>query len=289
VRYAVSQWLARRNEPVAVRGAAHVTAVSPAYPEQLRARYPDLPPDRFTVLPFASSEADFENVRSWAVRQPVFDPADGYRHWVYLGRVVPGMHAALRALFTVLARLRETDPAVGRLRLHFVGTNYAPAALAQEAVLPLAAECGVGDLVRERTERLPYLQGIALLQAADTVLIVGSDDPGYSASKIYPCIAAGRPILAVLHAASPAGAIITECRAGAVVGFDPSEAGDALARRLAPVVQQSLERPAGTRPPTDWRAFEPHTARAMTARLAAVFDAASAVRALRPSSVANVR
>ena len=35
--------------------------------------------------------------------------------------------------------------------------------------MPLAEECGVADLVRERPARLPYLQGIALLQAADAI------------------------------------------------------------------------------------------------------------------------
>jgi hypothetical protein len=255
-----------------------VIAVSPAYPKALRDRYPDVPADRFTVLPFAASPEDFDTVRARGIRQPVFDPADGLRHWVYLGRGGADMAKALRGLFLALRGLRDAVPEVGRLRLHFVGTSYAPAGLAEETVAPVARDSGVGDLVLERTGRLPYLQGLALLQAADTVLVVGSDDPGYSASKVYPCVASGRPVLAVLHRASAAGAVITDCRAGDVVGFDTADTDDALASQLAPVLRTHLERPAGARPETDWKAFEPYTAREMTRRLCAVFDHVAGAR-----------
>jgi Glycosyltransferase Family 4 len=279
LRYGLSQRAARRAEPDVVRQAGHVIAVSPAYPKALVARYPDVPAGRFTVLPFAANPRDFDVVRERGIRQPVFDPADGLRHWVYLGRGGADMAKALRGLFLALRDLRDSVPAVGRLRLHFVGTSYAPGALAEETVAPVARACGVGDLVQEQTGRLPYLQGLALLRAADTILVTGSDDPGYSASKVYPCVAAGRPVLAVLHRDSAAGAVVTECKAGEVVGFDAADTDEALADRLAPVLREHLRRPSGERPATDWRAFEPYTAREMTRRLCAVFDRTAGARA----------
>jgi hypothetical protein len=231
-----------------------------------------VPADRFSILPFAASPRDFDLVRELGIRQLVFDPADGVRHWVYLGRGGPDMARALRGLFLALRAMRESAPEAGRLRLHFVGTSYAPGALADETVAPVARACGVGDSVVEQTARVPYLQGLALLQAADAILIVGSDDPGYSASKVYPCVSAGRPILAVLHAESPAGRVITDCRAGEVVGFRATDSDEDLASRLRPAVRRLLDRPAGDQPDTDWKAFEPFTAREMTRRLCEVFD-----------------
>jgi hypothetical protein len=273
VRYGLSRRKARRAEPVVVRGAAHVIAVSPAYPEALTARYPDVAADRFTTVPFAAAARDFETVRAGGIGHGVFDPADGLRHWVYLGRGGADMARGLRGLFLAVRQLREADPgAVNRVRMHFIGTSYAPPELARNTVVPVAEACGVADLVSEQTTRLPYLRGLALLQAADTILVVGSDDPGYSASKVYPCIAAGRPVLAVLHEASPAGRVVTACRAGCVVGFTETDTDEALAARIAPALDERLRSPADHRPDTDWAAFEPYTARGMTARLCAVFD-----------------
>src|SRR5262249_55587598 len=154
---------------------------------------------------------------------------DGLIHWSYLGRGGADMAKGLRGLFLALRDLRATHPAVNRLRLHFVGTSYAPAGRAVPTVEPVARECGVGDLVCEQTQRIPYLEGLALLQASDAVLVVGSDDPSYSPSKVYPCILARRPVLAVLHENSLAGPVLRDCRAGEAVGFASAEAPEELA------------------------------------------------------------
>lgn len=274
LRYALAQRSARRHEPRVVRGAAHVIAVSPAYPADLRVRYPDVPADRYTVLPFAGAEADFAAAEKLGIRQIVFDPADGLRHWVYLGRGGGDIAVALRGMFGALAAFRKTDARVNDLRLHFVGTSYAPVGRAVPTVAPVAAVCGVGDLVEERTGRIPYLEGISLLKAADAVMVVGSDDPGYSASKIYPCVLARRPVLAVLHAASTAGDVLRNCRVGEVVGFETGVAAAELVAEVLPALRRMLDRPRGAAPDTDWAAFEPYTAREMTRRQCGVFDGA---------------
>jgi hypothetical protein len=279
-RYAFAQWKARQSEPRVMREAAHIVTVSPTYVDALRGRYPDIPVEKFTVLPFAASEADFEVVARERIGQGVFDPSDGLRHWVYLGRGGADMALALRGLFAALAELRRTNPAVSKLRLHFVGTSYAAKGRAQETIRPLAVEMGVGDLVSEQTDRLAFLSGVALLRAADAIMIVGSDDPGYSASKVYPCIMARRPLLAVLHVDSPAAAIVAKCRAGEVVGFASGEATQSLAGRLQPCLSKLLATPPDAVPETDWAAFAPYTAREMTRTQCAVFDAAVAARSL---------
>jgi len=274
-KYRLSQWLARRSEPAAVRAAAHVISVSPSYPQTLLARYPGLRAERFTVLPFGAPEADAEFVRRQGVKQTVFDPADGLRHWVYLGRGGADMAPALRGLFLALRSLRQERPEVNRLRLHFVGTSYATGPRAQKTVEPVARECGVADLVSEQTGRIPYLEGLALLHASDALLVVGSDDASYSASKVYPCILAGRPLLAVVHEGSVAGEVVCRCRAGDVVSFRTGQAPEELARAVAPALGQMLDRPRGQVPATDWEAFAAYSARAMTRQQCAVFDQAA--------------
>jgi len=284
VRYAFAQWQARRSEPSVIRQAGHVIAVSPAYVTALRERYPDVPAERFTVLPFAASDADFDTVATAGIRHQVFDRTEGLRHWVYLGRGGADMAQGLRGLFHALMELRRTDPAARAVRIHFVGTSYAAKGRAVQTIRPLAMEMGVGDVVSEQTDRVPYLTGLSLLRDADVILIAGSDDPSYSASKVYPCVLARRPVLAILHDQCPAAAILRNCRAGEVVPFVTNGSTESLAARLKPVMAGLLV----ARPPaplTDWQAYTPYTSREMARVQCEVFDKAAVKLATRGEAV----
>jgi Glycosyl transferase 4-like domain len=281
LKYAFAQWLARRGEPRAIRGAARVISVSPDYPTALRSRYPDLPAEHFVVLPFGASERDAEFVASLGIRHSVFDAGDGLVNWTYLGRGGADMALALRGLFRALQRVRATDSRANHLRLHFVGTSYARAGRGQPTVEPLARECGVADLVHEQTDRIPYLEGLALLRSSDAVLVIGSDDPGYSASKVYPCILAGRPLLALLHRDSLAGEVIRKCSAGTVVDFRSGAVPEEISQRTEAELRRLLDLPRGANAATSWTAFAPYTARETTRRLCEILDEA---KASKPSS-----
>ncbi|MFL5240826.1 MAG: glycosyltransferase [Gemmataceae bacterium] len=286
LKHGFAQWSARRAEPKALRAAAHIVTVSPAYPEMLRRHYPDLPESRFTVLPFGASERDRDLVKSRQFTHRIFDPADGRRHWTYLGRGGSDMVRSLRALFLALRQLRRDVPEVNRLRLHFVGTNYATGSNSQKTIEPIAQDMGLGDLVTEEPARIPYLQGLALLRSSDVSLIISSDDPGYSASKVYPCILAERPVLALVHKQSLAGHVIDQCRAGDVVGFSSEHTIEQIAERTVPILRRLLARPAAESPVIDWEAFCPYTAREMTRCQCAVFDEASQTESIsRPALV----
>ena len=271
-KHGFAQWQARCLEPCTMRRATHIISVSPAYPAMLQSRYPDLRSDRFSILPFGASELDMQTVSRESIRQSVFSPDDGFIHWTYLGRGGADMAKGLRGLFLALRSLRETHPRAERLKLHFVGTSYAPEGKAEKTVEPLARELGVADLVSEQTARIPYLQGLALLRDSAAVLVVGSDDPMYSASKVYPCILSQRPLFAVLHETSLAGEVIRRCQAGEVVGFRSAEGSEELAKRIYPVLSRLLDLPPGTASHLDWSAFAPYTAKEMTRQQCAVFS-----------------
>ena len=275
-KYQFNQWLARRLEPRAMHAVSEVIAVSPAYVETLLHRYPHLKPEQFTVLPFCAPEKDFEAMEAANVRQSVFDPADGRRHWVYVGRGGADMGPALRLLFTAVADARARDPqAWSELRMHFVGTSYAPEGRAEKTVEPLAQACGVADLVEERTARVPYFEALQLLRQCDGILVVGSDSPGYSASKLYPCMLARRPLLAILHEESPAVDILRRCHAGQVVTFRPLALADAADSIRTALVNLLAEATSGRVPSLDIGYFNAeHSARAGTARQCEIFDRA---------------
>ena len=271
LKYGAVQALARRLEPYVLRRAAHVISVSPAYPKALMGRYPWLAADRFTVLPFGAPQNDFETLRRAAESNPVFDPDDGLEHWAYVGRAGGDMAFALDALFGALAEARRADPArYARVRLHFVGTSYAEGGRAVPTVAPVAARHGVGDLVEERAHRVRYAEALRILLDADALVVPGSDDPAYTASKIYPYVLARRPLLALFSETSTVVDVVRQARAGTVVTF---RLGEPVANVQAALRDAWFSRPL---PPveTDWSAFEPYTAKSLAERQAEVFERA---------------
>jgi len=269
VKYAFAQRLARRGEPAVVRGAARIVVVAKGYVDQLAARYPDWDSTRATVLPFGAPERDFE----------LLEPAPGAGSaelWLYAGRGGADLHRAARGFFAAVRADRAAHPARWqKRRIVFLGTSYAPAPHAVPTLAPLAAGYGLADLVIEDPERAPYFSALALLRSAARLLLLGSDDADYTASKVYPYLLARRPLLAVLHERSDAAEFLRRVGGGTVLTFADATPPEVLAQRV--LATGWLQAENAIPPALDAAVFAGCTARAMTARLAGVLDAAAAV------------
>lgn len=277
--------LADLVEPGVVRRAAHLTAVSSGTLDIVRAMYPWLGVES-TEIPYGGDIGDFEYLRAHPRRQAIFDRRDGCLHVSYVGACIAAMSDTLRAAFDGLRSfVREAPEAARRIRLHFVGTTYAPGGADKSVVMPLAREAGVADLVDERQARVSYLDALQILLDSSGLLIVGSDAPHYTASKVFPCVLARKPLLAVFHEDSSVVRILRETNGGTVASFGAG--GPAAA---APIVQAWLGSiAAGAAPPaTRWDRFEQYTTRAMAGRLAAVFDRISRAAAVPADAHAAV-
>ncbi|RRJ96679.1 hypothetical protein Ga0100231_023085 [Opitutaceae bacterium TAV4] len=287
LKFALSQFKARRREPDCVRHAAAIIAVSPAYLETLRIRYPDTfarprqplppppPPPALHALPFGAADADLAHAARHIPARPLVNFDDGLFHHVYTGRLGPDMTFALTVLFRAFRRFRDSHPAAAaRQRFHFIGTDYAPPPLGREWALPLARSEGIETHVTEHCARIPYFESLHYLARAQALTLPGSTDSTYSASKIFPCLLARRPLLLIFHHASPVLQFAASCNAGIRIAF--SDTTQATASALAAeVCERWFEGGAQHAPATlDETAFRPFTAAALTARLAGIFDAA---------------
>jgi hypothetical protein len=103
------------------------------------------------------------------------------------------------------------------------------------------------------------------------LLLLGSTDPNYTASKLYPYILARRPLLTVFHEASSVVDIVQETQAGTVVTYDNEVSTDNVADQVLSEWSAALQRMPFV-PDTDWEAFRPYTAEAMTRKQVEVFD-----------------
>jgi glycosyltransferase involved in cell wall biosynthesis len=192
--------LATRLEPRVVRAASALTAVSAQTYEDVFARHPALAGIPGTAIPFGGEAADFDAVRRQHRANPYFDPKDGSLHLCYVGTLLPLGFETLRAVLRAIARLEGASPGVhARLRLHCFGTSNQRGGRAAQRVLPVARELGVDDRVHEIAHRVDYLDALTVQLDATAILLMGSTEHHYTASKLYPALLARRPILAVYH------------------------------------------------------------------------------------------
>jgi hypothetical protein len=154
--------------------------------------------------------------------------------------------------------------------MHFVGTSYAVNGHNPKAVMALAHEAGLEEYVTEHPKRIPYLESLQVMLDSDALFLVGTDEPHYTASKVFPYILACRPLFAVFHEESSVVQILNEAYAGEVITFNACQPPQVHGKRIFRTIEQLLSRDVQSA--TRWDAVEPFTTRAMTARLVESFE-----------------
>jgi hypothetical protein len=130
----------------------------------------------------------------------------------------------------------------------------------------------VESFVTEHCYRVPYFDALYYLVHADALVAVGSNDPTYSASKIFPYVLAERPMILIFNENSPVISIGRELKCGLRFGFRNSDDITQLVERVA--AEWFFEGRMTEYLGSDRAAFLPYTARGMTGQLADFFAAA---------------
>jgi hypothetical protein len=268
----LSRALARRLEPIAVSAADAITAVSDLTYEDVLARTGRSRSLVCATLPIGWDARDLQSMHGAGNR--FFDANDGCVHLCYAGTVLPNGVGTVAALLDAVRRLAEKEPALYRsLRLHFFGTSNQTAGSPPARVIPLAKERGIAEIVSELPVRIGYTDALRVLRDATGILLLGSSERHYTASKLYPALMARRPLLAVFHQTSSVTSILRS------VGRPPSirlvtfadgqaPSVDAIYAELAALVRRPLVDAASF----DLRAIEPYSARVLASTLAGVLD-----------------
>lgn len=272
-KWAMAYIMSRILEPFALRHVSHIVGVSKGTNDSVIARYQWLTEADASEIPYGGEPADFDYMRWNPRRNIVFNRSDGLFHVSYIGVCIPAMHATVRALFNAVRLCLQRSPEIiSRLRMHFIGTTYAPNADGLYQVLPIAREMGLQDLVDEHPARISYLDALQILMDSTALVVIGSEDPHYTASKIFPYIMARKPLLAVFHEDSSVVTILRETNAGEVVTFNSKYPPAIQVDKISKLMEEILSLPRDYQPQTLWEAFESYTTRAMARQLAYLFD-----------------
>jgi len=281
--------MSRLFEPIAVKHVSHITGVSKGTTDSVVNRYQELGSEDASEIPYGAEAGDFEYLRRKPRANRIFDSSDGLFHMSSVGACIPSMHATVRALFGAVRLGLERDPHLfNRLRLHFVGTSYAPNGKASQDVRTLASEAGLESLVTEQTVRVPYLDSLQIMMDSDALFLLGSDEPHYTASKIFPYVLSRKPLLAIFHEESSVVQILKDIEAGETVVFNSHHSPNTKIDQILARLKTLLRSRDGFEPHTNWSAFNQYTTRAMTERLAVSFDKAT-MKALPPHLGAAVQ
>jgi hypothetical protein len=264
LKYGLSDSLHRAGERFVTPRCSGFLAVSQGYLETLTTRYgqavtwqPRL------VQPFPGEPNEFHHLdmpRETQQRQT------SPRVLKYIGRGGEDMLAAARGFFAAWKHLIDHE-ALPRDALHFeaIGTAYCAGPAAVQTFVTLAAECGLDQSVTEQPLRLSYSDMLKSLVASDALVVFGSDDPTYTASKIYPYLLAQRPLLALFHRDSSVISVMADVGGGRCVTFDERGFSRESENKIVDFLRDFVSDDAGIS--LNRQRFESYTARAQAQRL----------------------
>jgi hypothetical protein len=222
-------------------------------------------------MPYGGEESDHDFIRN---REKEHAPSSSTIKFIYAGAMLPKAYKPLEEVFKALNSLQTTSlglPTEGELagsnlQLNFIGTLG--------TIKPFAEQYNLwGSAVLEHPDRIPYLDVLSRLDAADAVFILGSTEPHYTPSKVYQAVLSGKPILAVLHEASTAVKVLRESMAGIVVTMKGEEDLDTLSARFLEGLKEFMVFKQTFDPGKINRAaFEQYSAKAVTAILVEKLD-----------------
>jgi glycosyltransferase involved in cell wall biosynthesis len=268
--------VAIRLERRVVRAADAITAVSGGTYEAVQERYPALRQVPCAAIPIGGETRDFEYLHANPRANAYFDPQDGQCHICYVGTLLPLGFETLRATLTAAALLRDRRPDLyARLQLHFFGTSNQTTVDAPRRALPIARELGIADRVTEVAPRIDYLDSLTVQTQATAILMLGSSERHYTASKLYPGLLARRPILAVYHESSTVVEVMRKSMrppVGRLVTYDDVNRAEGRVEKIYAELLATVENPVYDPVAVNMSAVKDYSAESLAGELSAIFD-----------------
>lgn len=255
-------------EPIAVKKVSLITGVAEGYYNAVIDRNPHLKNSCiFAAMPYGGESKDHEQLKELELEPYLFKKNKNIFQFVYAGAMLPKAFEPLKRIFENLALNKNLSE---QIEIHFIGTGKHPNDPQGFNIKPIALEYGLFEkVIFEYPKRIPYLDVLVHLQAADGVFILGSTEPHYTPSKVYQGVLSEKPILAVLHSASTAVEVIRKSKAGLVLDFDGELGLEKIKSEFNTILKSYLNFANGFNPKeVDQTEFEKYSAYNVTGILA---------------------
>jgi hypothetical protein len=220
IAYNIDKYLEAKTIPF----ADGIISVSKAYCDTFLLRYPSLRQNQCRVITFGAAEKDIAVMKKFVHSVAGISFAEEKINAVYIGRGGHDMAFAAAIIFKAFAKGLSLDQKrFSRIHFWFIGTSYAPNGTGRQTIYPIAVKNKVEGYVTEITDRLPYFESLYLLDKAQLIVIPGSTDASYTASKIYPYLLLNKKLLAVFNCNSSVVEMLKKLEYGEVVTFEQEQ------------------------------------------------------------------
>ncbi len=204
-RAILSNFVAKILEPIAVKKASLISGVSekyylPVIKRNFKNRFV-----QHIAMPYGFDYNDH------TVKLNNIDyPWDNYKNCepiIYAGAFLPLSGFFTKLLFKSIKKLIDKGLWSDSKHLFFLGTgNYK-----HKSIETFAKEAGISKYVHEIRNRFPFLHIQQFLRNSYGVIIIGSKEKHYTASKTFQSILSEKPIFSIFHNESSALKILKEC------------------------------------------------------------------------------
>lgn len=264
----IADALARRLEPRFAPYADAVTAVSEGTLSGLRDRGLLLESTPTLVVPIGADPGDQEVAQKSGKSH--IEKTDGVFDFVFVGTLTDRMFPSVIAALRGFKRSAASRPG-SRFRLHLLGTSGHAGGNGPDRVHELIAEHASEGFVHYEPNRIHYLDALRTMQLADALLLLGSTDTHYTASKIFPSWLTKRPIVGLGHPESSVHDIARVLGGIQMIAYDGGP-GLRAEEEFSNLVNAVVERGEAAVPPRNENAFEPYAPAGIGRRYAELFE-----------------
>jgi hypothetical protein len=233
-RSKLSLAFAKFLEPLAIKKATLISGVSTAYYLPVLERNFNGKVISHVGMPYGFDPNDHEiklNKISFPWAGVDCDPI------LYAGAFLPNSHLFIKLLFKAIKAKVDRGQWDGRKQFFFLGTGL----YAGTTISDYAKQYGIESIVHEIRERFPFLQILNFLSAAYAIMIIGSTEKHYTASKTYQALLSKRPVLGIFHRKSSAVKVMEECNASSLLILYTEEAtAESLIKDISDKLTQLL-------------------------------------------------
>ncbi|GJM15340.1 MAG: hypothetical protein DHS20C13_06670 [Thermodesulfobacteriota bacterium] len=265
--------LSKLLEPSALREASGIIGVSQGTTDDVLNRYNWSSNLKTAEIPLGIEPQDFEYLKRNPRKNSFYNKNEEYFNVCYIGVYAASMEHTVRALFKAFKLgLDENHNLFSQIRFKFIGTSYYTGTQLNYQITPIAEEYGISEYVYEQPERVSYLDAIQLMHDSHTLLALGSEEPHYTASKIFPYILAKKHILAIFHEDSSVVDILNNTSSGKAITFNSQDFPNLNTKEIKNKLTEVASLSRDYSPSTNWEKFELFTAKAMSQKLAEFLD-----------------